>query len=50
MCARCPPAGPPAPQFFLLFLVYTFLACLVVTGLLIRPMIDFFSNSLKGPM
>lgn len=37
-------------KFFLLFLLYSFVACLAVSALLIKPLIDFFSNALKGPI
>jgi hypothetical protein len=36
-------------QFFLLFLVYVFLSSLAADLLLLRPLIDFFTNKLRGP-
>jgi hypothetical protein len=38
-----------ALQFFLLFLVYVFLSSLAADLLLLRPLIDFFTNKLRGP-
>mmetsp|Transcript_27492 Transcript_27492/g.69960 ORF Transcript_27492/g.69960 Transcript_27492/m.69960 type:complete len:318 (-) Transcript_27492:521-1474(-) len=34
---------------FLLFLIYTALACTTACVMLIRPLLDFFSNKLHGP-